>query len=130
MHKLHSRLVGALALLTISVLGCSGPSNPVATTSGTVTMDGKPLPDLVITFTPVAGSDQKDGPGKSATGNTGADGKFKLSTYEMGDGAIVGKHKVTVFSSGVNPTPPGKLPEDYTLEVKPGSNDFDIQLTK
>lgn len=130
MHKHHFGSVGALALLTLSVFGCSGSSNPVATAGGTVTMDGKPLSDLVVTFTPVAAADAKEGPGKSATGNTGADGKFKLSTYKMGDGAIVGKHKVTVFASGVNPKPPGNLPKDFTLEVKPGSNDFDIKLTK
>ncbi|WDI40629.1 hypothetical protein [Bremerella sp. P1] len=89
---------------------------------------------MVVTFTPVKGKTASVGdenePGKSATGNTDSEGKFTLSTYERNDGALVGEHMVSVFGSGPDPTPPGNLPKDYTLEVKSGSNDFEIKLTK
>lgn len=123
-----------VSFLAISTLGCSGSSNPVAPVNGVVTLNGKPVADMVVTFTPVPGKTASVGdentPGKSATGNTDAEGKFTLSTYERNDGALVGEHKVTVFGTGPDPTPPGSVPKDYTMEVKPGSNDLEIKLTK
>lgn len=123
-----------VSFLAISTLGCGGSNNPVAPVKGVVTLNGKPVADMVITFTPVPGKTASVGdanaPGKSATGNTDAEGKFTLSTYERNDGALVGEHKVTVFGTGPDPTPPGKIPKDFTMEVKPGSNDLEIKLTK
>jgi hypothetical protein len=120
-------LIVSLALL--GIVGCGGGGeHGVASVAGTVTMDGKPVPDLVVTFTPQAAAGAAN-PGKSATGRTDAEGKFTMSTYEMGDGAIVGKHQVMVGLDGPNPTPPGKLPDNFVLEVKPGSNNFEIKLT-
>lgn len=122
------------SFLAISLLGCGGSGNPVAPVQGVVTLDGKPVTDMVVTFTPVkrktASVGDENEPGKSATGNTDSEGKFTLSTYERNDGALVGEHMVSVFGSGPDPTPPGNLPKDYTLEVKSGSNDFEIKLTK
>ncbi|HTN75584.1 MAG TPA: hypothetical protein VL096_10065 [Pirellulaceae bacterium] len=123
----YLRLVSLLVLL--SAVGCgSAGEHGVASAGGTVTMGGNPVPDLVVTFTPQVAAGSAN-PGKSATGRTDAQGKFTLSTYAIGDGAIVGKHQVAVNLDGPNPTPPGKVPENYVLEVKPGTNNFEIKLT-
>lgn len=123
--------VAASVLLWVPlVLGCgSSGDNPVATAGGTVTLNGQPVSNLVVTLTPIATGD--DGlPGKSASGITDESGQFTLSTYEIGDGAVVGEHRVGIGMNGPQATPPGKLPADYTLEVKQGANDFSIELTK
>lgn len=127
--KLSSLPRFSLLVLLVGAIGCgSGGEFGVASAGGTVTLNDKPVPDLVVTFTPQAAAGNAN-PGKSATGRTDAQGKFTLSTYSMGDGAIVGTHKVTVNLDGPNPKPPGKLPKDFALEVKSGKNDFEVKLT-
>lgn len=131
--RIHSSLwsLFVVALLLVSAVGCggSGGEHNVASAGGTVTLDGQPVPELVVNFTPQAAAGGGN-PGKSATGRTDANGKFTLSTYEMGDGAVIGNHQVVVSLDGPNPTPPGKLPDNYVLEVKPGTNNFEIKLTR
>ncbi|MDX1929774.1 MAG: hypothetical protein SFV81_24825 [Pirellulaceae bacterium] len=56
---------------------------------GTVLLDGKPCPEAVVTFF-------SDTNSVSATGRTNAEGKFQLTTYNDGDGAVEGAHKATV----------------------------------
>jgi FlaG/FlaF family flagellin (archaellin) len=51
-------------------------------------MDGKPLANALVVFSPVAG-------GRSSTGKTDAGGKYELSFIE-GKGALLGSHKVSV----------------------------------
>lgn len=122
-------LVSALVLL-LGTLGCGGGGEfGVASAGGTVTLNGQPVPDLMIAFTPQTPADGSN-PGKSASGRTDAQGKFTLSTYDTDDGAIVGSHQVTIYLDATDPTPPGRLPADpFILEVKSGSNNFDIELT-
>lgn len=49
---------------------------------------GQPLAEVVVTFTPELG--------RPAVGTTDAAGRFALSTYRRGDGAVPGRHQVTV----------------------------------
>ena len=122
-------------------VGCGLDRLSTVPAKGTVTLDGKPLADANITFTPDRG--------RSATGKSSADGTFVLSTYDQGDGAIVGHHLVTVTARevGAADTPgapgitrPGRslIPERYgntatsglSFEVTDGpENVFEIQLT-
>lgn len=91
MLRNHSCLI-ALATVAVGMIcltGC-GPSRPATVAvEGTVTLDGNPVEGASVTFIP-------GGDGKIAMGTTDASGKFTLTTYEPGDGAIVGTHKVTV----------------------------------
>lgn len=86
--------VGGLALLPcvaagiVFVSGC-GDSMRLAPVSGTVKVDGKPLPKAGVTFTPIKG-------GRPAWATTDSEGHFELSTLRAGDGALVGEHVVTV----------------------------------
>jgi hypothetical protein len=83
----------------VSVLaGCSG-SNEYETTrvSGVVTCRGKAVANATVNFTPVPDPSRPSGNrGRVALGLTDQDGRFTLTTYQDGDGAIVGKHIVTV----------------------------------
>jgi hypothetical protein len=69
--------------------GCGGDKKKLAKVSGKVTLDGKALDGASVVFNPVDG-------GRPATGVTGADGHFTLTTYTSGDGAQLGEHKVTI----------------------------------
>jgi hypothetical protein len=81
-----------VAILALLVLGCGRGGPKTARASGTVTMDGKPLPKIGVTFLPT-----KKGP--IATGNTNENGEFTLTTVRKGDGAPIGNHKVTIGAS-------------------------------
>lgn len=120
------KIVPVVFLVSLLAACAGGDGHPIAKTQGKVLYQGQPVADVVVDFVP-----QGDGgasPGKSATGRTDASGVFVLSTHEMGDGAVVGKHRVTVGSENPDQPLPGKVPADLILEVKPGSNDFTIEL--
>jgi hypothetical protein len=78
-------MASACALLA----GCGGgTSEPKAVpASGTANDNGKPIEKGTIHFVPEKG--------RSASGPI-ENGKFTLTTYEAGDGAVVGQHKVSL----------------------------------
>src|SRR5258708_2386637 len=78
------------------VAGCGGSSvrPTMGRVHGTVSYEGKPLDKGRITFTPVS-SDGISG-GTGAMSPIESDGSFDLTTFDTGDGAIVGQHIVTV----------------------------------
>ena len=62
--------------------------------SGKVTLEGKPVEAGHIVFTPAQGKGGETG--QSATGEINADGSYEITTFNTGDGAIIGQHVVTV----------------------------------
>jgi hypothetical protein len=87
----------AVALGCVSMgLGCGGRTEkpPMGRVRGIVTYDGKPLNKGRITFTPVSGDGVSGG--TSAMSPIESDGSYDLTTFDTGDGAIVGQHIVTV----------------------------------
>jgi hypothetical protein len=84
-----------LALLLLLLGGCSsGPYKPVPV-SGRLTLNGKPLANVVVLFTPVRTESNKD-PGPGSGGVSDAEGRYTLKLSGSGSsGAVVGKHKVT-----------------------------------
>jgi len=80
----------ALALACMVAAGCGGKSGeiPAVPAAGTVTIKGKPVANGTIQLVPDNG--------RPATGPI-KDGKFTVSTYTEGDGAVAGKHKVALF---------------------------------
>ncbi len=74
--------------------GCdSGPK--VSMVTGTIKLDGKPIPNATITLSPVAG-----GTGKSAVGVTNAEGVYTVTdstSKNIGGGAVAGDYKVGVL---------------------------------
>lgn len=82
----------AVLLVFAIVSGCGGTSlrEPTAPVTGVVTYNGEPVGGATVVFGPASGQDQP------ATGTTDAEGRFTLTTYEQGDGAILGQFTVTI----------------------------------
>jgi hypothetical protein len=72
------------------VVGCGGDGLETVRVTGTVTIDGKPLTQGTVSFTPEKG--------RGATGQIASDGSFTLTTYKKGDGVVLGRHKVAVVA--------------------------------
>lgn len=84
------RSCSLVIFVVVLLAGCSGSDRPpLAKVSGVVTLDKAPVEGAAVMFMPVAG-------GRPAQGLTDAQGKFTLTTFDEGDGAIIGEHKVTV----------------------------------
>jgi hypothetical protein len=126
----------ALAVLAATA-GCGRPAHQLETApvSGSITLDGEPLPSGYVVV-PTA-------KGRMASAKIQPDGTFVFTTYKKGDGVQVGIHPVTVdevprdeFSSvPANLRLP--IPERYksagtsglTVEVKPGEkNRIELHL--
>lgn len=89
-----SRTIGVCVAFSFVLLatGC-GPKGPaMIPVTGTVKLDGAPVAGAGVTFMPVSG-------GRPATGETDANGNFKLTTEKANDGALEGDYLVAV--SGV-----------------------------
>ena len=88
--------VGRLCLVIVGSLvlaGCSGGDAAkhvaVFKVTGTVTFQGKPLAQAIVTFSPKEGQ-------PVAFGTTNDKGEFTLTTYTAGDGAAAGSYGVLV----------------------------------
>ena len=86
MSCLKVMLMGLLAF----TVGCSGSMGPPPVpVSGKVTLGGSPVEGATVTFLSTTG-------GRSASGKTGSDGSFQLSTINTNDGARPGEYTVTI----------------------------------
>ncbi|MCA9080179.1 MAG: hypothetical protein KDA58_06445 [Planctomycetaceae bacterium] len=149
--SLRSFSVVAACALPLLCGGCGGAGNlPVAKVTGQVTCEGEPVTSGSIAFTPVA-SGNGELPGKPALGKVNSDGTFQLTTYQPNDGAIVGKHRVSITFPGQelgglpgeqygDDSPPQRLPQGLppcaaaprVIEVEVeagGDNSFTIELS-
>lgn len=114
--------------------GCGTDGPELGTVSGTVTLDGAPLPNVLVVFNP--------GNARPSEGRTDATGHYEMQYTREQPGAILGQHKVIITSKvGVAEEgeeivdEPETIPEKYntettlSLEVKSGNNtcDFDLQ---
>ena len=132
----------------VMVIGCSGgpavdPNRPATVPAGgTVTYNGQPLEGATVAFLPKTPTD----PG--ASGRTDASGKFSLTAFAPGDGAVPGSYLVTISkvegstavqedSEAAPVIPKSLIPEKYnnpqgsalTAEVAEGSeNQFTFEL--
>jgi hypothetical protein len=93
-------LLGVFCLLPA---GCGSPKYPrTVSISGKVTWQGKPLTAGSVAFIPAnAGGSQ---PSRSAGGEIGPDGVYRLSSFRSGDGVMPGQYRVTVESYISQPT--------------------------
>jgi len=118
--------VGILSAVILSSIGC-GRSDlpPLGRVRGTVTLDGKPLSGVVVTFQPEKG--------RPAVANTDSNGNYDVIYTEGVKGANVGPNTVRVlWPDGESGGPP--IPDKYNakttlkFDVKPGNNTFDIKM--
>jgi hypothetical protein len=131
MNRLQSCVAWMTLLAGGAVLGgcSSGGDFSTAKVEGQVVFQGQGVANAAVVFTPVAERDAAIS-GKSANGNADVNGSFTLSTYKMGDGAIVGKHRVSVSTEDPDKPLPGNVPKDFIIEVKPGTNRVTIELVR
>src|SRR3954471_24901551 len=86
------RLLAGIIFATL-LSGCGGEKLPgLGQVTGTVTMDGKPVSDAAIVFTP------KEPGATASVGQTDASGKYELYYSRGHKGAKVGEHSVTINS--------------------------------
>ncbi len=129
-----------------TLAGCG--TSDLAPVTGLVTVDGQPAAAVQVLYTSPNH--------RPATGETDAQGRYVLSTYKTGDGAVVGSYSVTVTARPtVRVSPAGTVgpstdrpkiqhgavspvPIKYSdpshpqlsVEVKPGNNDIPLELKR
>ncbi|MEZ6077385.1 MAG: carboxypeptidase regulatory-like domain-containing protein [Pirellulaceae bacterium] len=117
----------ALVILALAITGCGRSDLPeLGRVEGTVTLDGKPIPNAAIGFYPLSG-------GRQALAIFDQDGHYDLTFVDGYSGAKTGLNEVTVFWPDGS-TPTAKIPAKYNsktelqFDVKPGKNTYDIAL--
>ena len=120
--------------LLFAAVGC-GTREGLATVTGTVKLDGQPLPDALVEFIPQGGK------GVTSMGRTDSSGNYDVWATRTAKGASVGKNKVRVTTYDlldqggkvvtVREKVPTKYNSDTELEVtvENGSNTFDFDLS-
>jgi hypothetical protein len=89
---------GLWALVALALFAGCGDGRTkfdTATTTGTVTCDGKPVAGAMVFFEPLQAGESAVA-GKSGVGVTDENGVYTVSTYGTKDGAVIGKHRVRV----------------------------------
>lgn len=83
-------LAFGLCVLLLNLAGCGGVSDQpeLGQVTGTITLDGKPLPRTAVMFQPENG--------RPATGRTDKDGKYELTYIRDTKGAKIGKNRVEI----------------------------------
>ncbi|MDO5580702.1 MAG: carboxypeptidase-like regulatory domain-containing protein [Planctomycetia bacterium] len=131
--RIRSILLGALLLVFLSLpLGCGPAKPPSGTITGTVKLDGVPVPLGQVNF---INTDM----GVRASADIDSTGKYEI----LKDQIRVGKYTVTVLPPEIAPMEkppenlkdfkvPKKFQDDsrpiYTVEIKEGKNTYDLDL--
>lgn len=99
-----------LALFSVLV-GCGAEVELDGTTAvtGTVAHNGQPVEGATVTFSPA-------GEGRAASGITGADGRFTLTTLTADDGAMPGTYKVGISKTDVQGAMTAEESEAYLMQ--------------
>lgn len=116
--------------MLLQATGCGDGRPPLVATSGVVTLDGDPVASATVTLMPRGG-------GRPATGTTDQEGRFTLSTFAPGDGAVAGAYDAVVTKLEVA-KPAGRrssAPADDGLEpdtmgAMPSEEDYRSLLPK
>jgi hypothetical protein len=91
MIKRFVAIFSAVALLFFS--GCDDGRPTRVPIAGSVLVDGKPLTVGDVKFVPQGA--------RPSSGKIDASGRFRLTCYDGGDGAVLGKHRVQVSASEI-----------------------------
>jgi len=82
-------LVSRLApLLVVALVGCGDSGPTIVKVAGVLTYKGKPVTNAYVEFQPEQG--------RPSWGQTDENGRFELHYDPQKDGAVTGKHKVSV----------------------------------
>jgi hypothetical protein len=124
-----------MSLAVAAVLAGCGGGPEIGDVTGTVRVNGQPLPYAYVVFQPV------DPPGAYGSAYTDKDGRYRLQFSPSRHGAPVGRHQVSIRPAGRDElpgdAPPSarvRLPERFNSaselfrDVKPGENVHDFEL--
>lgn len=137
-----SYFAGWACAVSLCLIGGCKPSGPeLGEVTGTVTLDGKPVPNAIITFRPQVPDST------TSIGVTNAEGKYTLMYTADRNGTMVGKNDVEIVTNklteselsdykatGKTPPPFVPIPQKYkepgTLvkDVAAGQNTIDFEL--
>lgn len=117
-------ITGVVTLLLCTGCGGGGEFETIPV-SGQLTCNGQPVEGILVQLTPTA---EGTTPGKPANGVTDAEGRFVMTTYEFGDGAVVGKHTVGVAPQNPSAQLECPPPQDMTFEVTEEGGELKIEL--
>lgn len=130
-------ILAVLCLVLLPAAGCGDSGPELGEVTGTVKLDGKPVPKATVEFQP--------GPGGSPShGTTDENGRYEL-LYALGKpGAMVGEHVVRITTADEEAAdfdgsaPPIEIPEilppryhaetELKREVKSGSQEINFDL--
>ncbi len=132
------RIVCLVCLLPLTVVVGCGRGPELATVSGLVTVDGKPVPNAMITFFP-------EFSGTTSYGVTDPNGKYVLMFTDQDRGALIGSFRVSITTKkrskdempddgSVSEVVFVEIPKQYRgekahkAEVKSGSNKIDFAM--
>lgn len=87
------------------VAGCASDNPGLVPVTGVVTMDQRPIAELIVTFTPVGST-----PGSGALGATDSKGRFSLTNVRGGEGAYAGRYRISLYPAPVKRA--SELPTD------------------
>ena len=79
-----------VSLAMLLLCGCGSPVGSPTPVTGKVTLNGTAVGGAKISFL------SKNPKGRSASGETAADGSFTLTTFKTADGAIPGDYTITI----------------------------------
>lgn len=99
--------LSALVVLSLGLIaGCGSDGPQLAEVSGKVTLDGKPVPNAVVTFNPLTAG------GSNSLGKTDAQGVYRLEFSQDKKGAMLGEHEVEIVTKKIAKS---DLPDDGSV---------------
>lgn len=149
---MYNFLILRFVLVSIALIGftgCGSEEVKLASVSGTVTMNGEPLPGATVLFRPRTTTGDSEAKGAAESyGKTDDQGHYELTVVMSGDeGAVVGPNDVIITldvfeeilpsydKSGKDRRGPNPIPEEYNskttlkFEVPPaGAENADFEL--
>lgn len=107
--------LSGFALITAAGCGRSAPSDRPKTipVQGTVKYKGEPVEGATITLVP------QDPKGRGAVGKTDKSGKFQLTTFQAGDGALAGSYFVKISKTTSKSQLTEQQEQEYMAKGKP-----------
>ncbi|MDB5337514.1 MAG: hypothetical protein JWN70_3133 [Planctomycetaceae bacterium] len=123
----HQWVTGLIVAVCLSLASCGSDRRlAVYPAKGTISLNGKPLPNATVIFHaefPLEGPDGKPAPVPGGYSNS--EGLFTVSTYGAGDGLPEGEYRVTVSCEDRTAKPvqesyPELLPIVYQDPTKSG----------
>ncbi len=122
---MRSRALALLLLLPL-LAGCDG--SKYAKVSGRITLNGQPLANAAVVFSPVAVEGNAN-PGLGSGGKTDADGRYTLLIAGTETkGAVLGKHKVRIMLISDNDSADDKLQKNKRLPPKYSGKDTELEF--